>query len=219
MAIIKNPILARIQSLIGSPGAGTPTVLDDDSVSLTLPIVPAISRRGLAGLSTGMFVGMFECSHVASGELEAGPLDPYAVVSTNIVLAGGWPTPVPDGFDVWVLSACGEFSGGTASAFTESALTIEEPNVHRAWSINQAGASVSGAIVRTVAWWDNIQAALGLVGPLQNTISGQTIMQIGERMRRGSLLSYHSEATGTVETRAQVLMGLFPAGLGQDGVT
>ena len=104
MSLIKNALLLPIQHLIGQAPAPTPAVVDDDSVSLVLPVVPNIARRSLASQPTGgWFTGLLENNHVSDD----------AIISTaNVYNIGDdavapWPAPVPNEFDVWLLGVFG----------------------------------------------------------------------------------------------------------------
>lgn len=217
MSIIKNAILLPIQHLIGQAPAPTPAVVDDDSVSLTLPIIPDIARRSLASQpSGGMFTGQLENNHVSDD----------AIVSTINVYAAGddavapWPTPVPDHFDVWWIGCCAIHASGSGG-LSEALVGYNPANFVQGWGRDQSGALVPGSPPMFFGRWDAIAGgATGSADAPLLTEAGQTWIPVNQRIPRGTNLRFQTLSSGAaaVEFRCLFLMGLFPSAMGQDVV-
>ncbi len=216
MAEIKTGILGPIQQLIGSPALGG-VVLDDDSVTQTLPVVPDIARRGAAQGSTGgWFLGILENVHSA-GDNEDSNINPY---EAGLNAAGSaWPPTVPPGFDVWVLGVSGHRSVGTGG-LTMAMMGYNAANNGPAfgWGKDDAGAAVA-PVTPTIflARFDALEeGAAGLVQDPMITEQGLTFQPIRMRLPRAGTLSFFTTSAAAAEFQAMFLMGLFPAALGQD---
>jgi len=220
VALITNAILSPIRTLIGiGQGNVTPTVLDDDSVSLTLPVVPEIARRGLSAGSGGIFQGILENVHSAADD-EHSEITPYAAGVDAIF---HFPPVVPADFDLWLLRAnvvrvtgAGTLPGATLKLRAPLANT---PTL--GFGRDDAGDPVTNNSQYMLAFWDTLfTGAAGIAATGFNSVSGEVDMKINLRLPRGCLLSFDTtSATASATFRLIMYLGLFPAGLGQDVVT
>ena len=217
MPIVKNPVLLTLQRMLGlAPGGGRPLNLDDSNISLTLPVVPHVARRGGAGIQAGWFLGVMENVHSAA-DAEASFIDPYEPGA--LLAVAPYPASVPDGFDLWLLGCSGVRSLGTGDP--TGALFVVNPNdTSQAWGIDDAGVAVIATPGIRVAFFDSVSEVVQAVtaDPLFNSVSGQTYIPVNMRLPRGTLLGFETQSAAAAEYQGAFLLGLFPAGLGQDVV-
>ncbi len=215
MAEIKTPILRPIQQLIGSPGLGG-VVLDDDSVTQTLPIVPDIARRGGSQGSTGgWFLGILENVH-SGADGEASSIDPY---NPGAFAGGGaWPAVVPPGFDVWLAGISGFRKAGTGSVVAAMGYNPANNGPAFGWGVDDSGVAVAPTTPSMqLARFDSVEAGISLLtSPPMLTEYGEYFVPVSMRLPRAGTLSFTSESSAASEWQAVFLMGLFPAALGQD---
>ncbi len=220
MALITNTILREVRALIGiGQGITAPTVLDDDSVSMTFPVVPDIARRGLSvGGAGGIFQGILENVHTAADD-ERSAIMPY---TAGPDAAPGFPAAISRDFDLWLLSASVvKTSGG--GTLPGAALFLRAPlsnNPTLGFGRDDAGAPVTNNTLYPLAFWNAFFT--GSAGSNDfgiNDISGDASQDIGVRLPRGCELVFDTTSTETVTIRVIMQLGLFPAGLGQDVAT
>jgi len=217
MGAIKNPILKALQGLIGIAPVPGPVVLDDDSISLTLPVVPHIARRSLAGIELGWFVGLMENVH-SGADSEASSIDPYEPGA--LLAVPPYPPSVPDDFDLWLLGISGTRSSGTGG-LTGALFTLNPNDTSQGWGIDDAGVALLGTPSIRLGLFDSISELVQAftTDPMINSLTLQTFYKLGIRVPRGAILSFETEAAAAAEFQGQFLLGLFPAGLGQDVAT
>jgi len=216
MSLVKNPIISMLQSLIGvSPNPG-PVVLDDDSISMVLPVVPEVARRSMAGIETGWFQGVLENVH-SGADSETSNIDPY---NPGAAAVAPYPTTIPDEFDLWLLGVSGRRSSG-AGDLTGAVFTMNPGVTSQGWGIDDVGAPVVVAPAMRIAFFDGLEETVTAVGnsPFLLAATGQLYIPIGIRLPRGGLIAMATEAAAAAEFQGMFLLGLFPAGLGQDVAT
>lgn len=220
MALITNAILAPIRNLIGiGQGNVNPTVLDDDSVALTFPVIPEIARRGLSAGSGGIFQGILENVHSGADD-EASAISPY---EAGVDAIFHYPAIIPPDFDLWLLranvvrvSGAGTLAGATLKVRAPLANT---PTL--GFGRDDAGDPVTNNSRYMLAFWNSLfTGAAGISATGINDISGEVDMKINLRLPRGCELTFDTtSATAAATFRLVMYLGLFPAGLGQDVVT
>ena len=216
MAIIRTKILAPLQRLIGRSGTPKPTILDDDSVSLTMPLVPHLARRGQAfGTGEGWWVGVLRNIHTAADSEHVG-INPYEPGPTAAIPP--FPAVLPLDFDLWVLGIAGRrFSG--VGGMTMCICSINRVPGHQAWGVDDLGAQVSDTRILTVARFDAIDTTTGLGDDPMMTEQGLVYQPVNMRIPRGAILEMDTVSGGTCHLDTNWVLGVFPAGLGQDVVT
>ncbi len=214
MSQITSSMLRQIQQLIGGGGAGIApvTVLEDDAVTQTLPVVPEIARRSLViGPLGGIFVGVLRNVHTAA-DGEVSSILPYTPLASNIA---PYPSPVPDGYDIWLLGIAGTRVSGTG-LLTGALMGINPPTSSQGWGRDDSGTGVAATGIFQLARFDVIEAAITLGTDCMLTEQGLTYQPVGLRLMRGATLVFASEASDTATFDALFYMGLFPAAMGQD---
>lgn len=187
----------------------------DNTVHQSLDIGQLV-RRGRADISNaGLGIGVMRNIHTDAESL-ASTIDPYNVGAAAIK----WPTPVRDDFDIWLLAAAVHQTsgGGTISA----ALAINYGLNMDVWGIDDNDVPVTGfGDVITVAWWNSLLAGGG--GDVFGALGGDGLpfQRIGWRLPRSTpptILQFTSTSSITTTFDCQLLLGLFPVALGQDGI-
>ena len=211
MRSIESGALALLDRILGLGAGGEQfAMLDDGHVSQVLDVAP-VARRSLPPQG-GLFWGLLRNVHGAGATAETSTVNPY----TTAHVYSGWPSPVPEGFDVWLAGTTLEFLG-TYGNFTRAALDMTVHAPRQGFGVDQAGAAATpaaGVIRMGLCRWDETSVFDGIYIGLQE--SGDMWMPLGIRIPRGTELDFRSHATNAVTMDCGLLLGLFPAGLGQD---
>jgi len=221
VALITNQILKLLGPLLGiGQGITTPTVVDDDSVALTLPVVPDVARRGLSvGGVGGIFQGILENVHSVADD-EQSAIAPY---EAGVDAVPPYPASIGTGFDLWLLraSVVRTLGAGTLDGAT---LKLRAPLANQpslGFGRDDAGAPVTNNSQHHLAFWNSLfTGAAGVNAVGINDIAGVCEQPINMRLPRGCLLTFDTTAgTASATFRIIMILGLYPAGLGQDVVT
>ena len=209
MAFVKNPILLPLQNLIGLAPAPHPLILDDQNISLTLPLIPDITRRSRTQApSTGLYSCQMQTEHSAAGSLTT-VINPYAPQNPGAI----WPSDVPEDFDAWVIGANIALVDGDIVDLDDASLEINPlDDSARGWTVSTGGGAIAGNLSFTqIAHWDQADMVdasrkKGIWRPLNL------------RFRRGDRLQFitKSNLAGDLDIVCAMIWALFPAGLGQD---
>jgi len=221
MARIEGSQLLVAQQLLGlsSRQVAGLTDIDDGNVSYTVPLAPEMLRRSLSAVnSTGWFIGIMENDHAAA-DSEASTMDVYNPNSLGAGVAqGGYPSPVPEGFDVWILNATLQRITG-ASDLTGGVLRLRaDANFGLGWGIDDVQAAVSDDTAPYLAHWDGFDSRAGGANPggTETGTGRVSAIPINMRIRRGMLLVLSTTSAGSMNIHCSITCGLFPQGLGQD---
>lgn len=221
MKSIDSEALSLLNRSLGLAGSGSQrTELEDGHVTQVLDIIP-VARRGLTPPGTGgIFTALYSFSHGAGVTSESVTVDPYNIAAATA--PNQWPTPVPQGMDVWLLGMAGNIFSGTAGNFTSAGSYLHGLWDEVAWSVDETGAYQGPGVVApvyTLAYWDtqtNFDAAFSV---LFNSTNLQSFYQLGRRIRRGETVQLISLAANAVGVQFNLMLGLFPEGFGQDALT
>lgn len=214
MRNIDSDALSQVQRQLGISGIGSgQAVLEDDELRQVLDVGPAV-RRGRADVANGgWFWGVLVNDHEGAGDLTSF-IDPYNVTAAFQLTS--YPVEVDvSRFDIWVTGVSAVLTAGEAT-IVEAQFGFGGPLRSLAFSKDDDGATVAltGANL-PLARWQGIAVDLGQgVQSLVNT--GEPYFPIKLRMPRGSQMVFLSRSVGISTYQCQILMGLFPIGLGQD---
>jgi len=204
-----GPALESIREALGLTGVGAQiTEFPDGVCDQVLDVAPFIRRgRTFAG-SSGLFGGRITNTHAGAGALLT-TVDPYAVTAPG----SGYPSPVPPGYDVWLLSSWASAVIGVQSATLASRLTISHPATNLAFG----SAGGVGQLVRLFLGESAISATLAFLRESAGSVQPSTYPVAGWRIPRGSTIVWATNAAIAGDLIVELLIGLFPAGMGQDG--
>ena len=209
---LNSDALGIVTKALGLTGAGSQGTEFSDGVLDQVLDVSALIRRGRTQAATqGIYAPILRNIHSAANSV-ASLETPYSIAVGRLA---PYPNPVPAQFDVWLLGATlRRISGsGTLSAV----LTLQNDPVVQGWGIDSAGAAVVVTAEQVVAFWDAIGTE-GTVFGILNQLG--TYQRIGIRLPRtdSTQLTFRSTSSAAATFDCQMQLGVFPVGLGQDGL-
>ena len=221
-------LMDRILGLSGSSAGEQYTTLDDGNVQQVIDI-SAIARRSLtpAG-SLGLYSIRLRNFHSSSALKIDNPCDPYNFANELTISydTNAWPVPVPRGFDVWLIGASAWSDSTSKLAMMQLNLTLPSGSM----AINQTSTDNSLAQVgndiavqQLVRWSTVLGYDVGKVVSDMFTwldAAGNSYQSFNTRLVQGTTLNFISIASSTtVKATCELLVGIFPEGLGQDIAT
>lgn len=222
-------LLDRILGLSGSASGEQYTTLDDGNVQQVIEISD-IARRSLTpAATTGLFTARIKNTHEASTNLNTNPVDPYDLADTVTLSyrTNTWPTPVPRGFDVWLIAAS-VITEGTASRLDWAELDLHTPSTSQAFGVQRADLGTQVQLGNDVAHlgiarWDTVLPDTIITGVTVQrwaTTNDEINVSINRRIRRGTEINFKTKVNALyIDVTVDLTLGLFPEGLGQDIVT
>jgi len=215
MGLIRTTLLRGVQELVGaSPGTLGVTVLEDDSVTQTLPVVPDIARRSLVTGETGWWIANLDNVHTAA-DAETSLINPYAAAD-DVPAGSAFPLLVPATQDLWLLGASVNRISGAAD-LTAAALTLDPVARQQAFGRDDSGAAIVASGEIPLALWVGLNTDTPVAMAL--LVGGGVHQAIRTRWPRNARVTFRTESAGTATFRLVMIWGLFQAGLGQDAVT
>jgi len=209
MQEIDSQALQLVASTLQLSSRGSQLTRFDDGFLRQVLDVSGIIRRGLTRVGTSGLYGLSVANTHAGADTQATDIDVYGLTpGTDVV--GTWPGEQEiDGYDVWLLAPL--VAAGSAAALTAATIAIRYPAA-RMSAIDVAPANTN--II--VAAYDAIHATLFT---LEQIGSGEVVVQHGAwRIPRGCLLRWTSISSGAVTFTMNACLGVFPRGMGQDGI-
>ncbi|MEE8139192.1 MAG: hypothetical protein V3T81_10050 [Thermoanaerobaculia bacterium] len=214
MKTVDSQALGIVNRALGLTGAGAPlTEFLDGQVEQTLDIANLV-RRGRALVGTnGFFYGVMENAHPSANTLTS-TFAPFAPTLGDIP---PYPSRMPPGFDIWILSATVDQPSGTGTFTGALLMAMRSPN--QAWGIDDNAAAVAAADETVpLAFWDSVATQNRTFGVQE---SGDPVARIGIRLPRPSRgeetgLTFSSTSSALATFRCVIKLGVFPIGLGQD---
>lgn len=216
MQEVDSQVLQTITKVLQLGGRGSQhTEFDDGILQQSLDVAPLVRRGGTIIPTDGMFTAVMETIHAAANTQTATqtPYDLPVPAPVGSFIQSPYPFPIGPEFDLWLLSADVNVQSGTGT--TDAGLTVIYPAALDGWG-NVAAPGARGMFYGV---WDTEVA----VGP------GIQLAEVGTdklsaiwnpvRLPRGGTLRFRTVSTGIVTFRCTLLLGLFPAGLGQDVVS
>lgn len=218
MKKVDSQALGTLNRTLGLAGSGASvTELLDGELIQQLDANPYI-RRGMTLSNEGVYTVALRTIDAVGGVATIAQINPYNPAVGNI---NGYPDFVDPSLDVWVLNAqVINIAGGfTATA----ALFVNYDARQQGLGIDSAGAAVVSSVQEVIMFWDlaKLQTFRFLVQD-NGGVAGSFVPQIRPfRLARGfaapgTQLQFSCTASVAATWECQVLLGLFPAGLGQD---
>jgi len=203
--------ISKVFGLSGQQRAGV-TNLDDGDVTQVLE-VGQLARRGDEPFVHGsLFFGVLENVH-SGADAEISNIQPYAPAASAI---NNFPPIVADEYDIWLFGVAGIRSSG-AGGLTGALLNFNPSAFQQGWGDDDQGAPVVAANQFAVALFDDLDETISSQA-VMITEAGQPFVPLNLRVPRGTTFVFHSEAAAAAEFQLILHMGMFPVGLGQDGV-
>jgi len=218
MKKVDSQALGTVQKALGLTGSGAPsTEFLDGTVDQVLDVASMVRRGRTLSPSAGIFLATLQNVHGAAETLFS-QWEPY---QGGTGTRAPFPDPVPDTFDIWLLAAAVRQESGTGT-FT-GILTIDYPLAALGFGVDDSGAAIAATNAMGLVFWDSVVAQGPTVGLKED---GQPWTRIGMRIPRYVFpatanqvsLVFNSTSSAIATFRCQLLMGLFPVGLGQDAI-
>lgn len=222
MLRLDSGALRGLAKILGISG-GSPTDFDEGILQQSLDVAPFLRRSLTPGeLNQGVFMTGMRNTHTAANTL-LGTLAPYtAGVGATAPARNTWPgkgTGVPDIFDLWLMAVDGQ-SLGVAGQFggAQLSLSIGAPNNAELAATGTGVTVPTGALVFAVRTYD-VERTIGALGVQLDEGAGLLPrVPMPFRIPRGASLLWNTESTGAGNPIYDIhlLLGVFPAGFGQD---
>lgn len=211
MKRVDSDALGIVTKALGLTGRGAAiTEFLDAQLDQTLDVLPLVRRGRTQAGTEGIFTGVLQNVHGAANSLTTS-VNPYNIATGRIA---PYPDPVPAQFDIWLLAAVVRQNSGTG---TLSAVLDFQSNV-QGWGVDDSGVAVVATLTQPLAFWDAV-AVEGITFGLRNGARGP-YARLGIRLPRfgDPVLTFRSTSSAVATFSCQVVLGVFPVSLGQDGL-
>lgn len=210
---IDSDALGDVNLSLGLSGAGSRiTELADGVVDQVLEI-GQLARRGRTQQSTqGLYYPTMRNVHSAADN-ESTTVDVYDVGTVAVVEP--YPNPMPRQFDVWLLGASLRLvSGGGSIGAT---LSLRVGTRAAGWGIDDSGSQILVSQPIRLIHWNTLITVNSTTFGVKNDRNPHG--KVGLRIPRvGSELIFASTSGAAATYDCQLILGVFPAALGQDGL-
>lgn len=211
---IDSDALAVVTKSLGLTGRGSQlTEFLDGQLDQTFDVLPAIRRGRTLASTEGIFTAILRNIHSAANSVTT-TVRPYNIDSVDAIAP--WPAPVPEQFDIWLLEATVSREAG-AGDMVGGLLDIQLDS--QGFGRDSAGAAVVGSAAIPLAFWDALATegavTMGILAGARGPIK-----RIGIRLPRinDPALTFRTTSDAAAEFQADLILGLFPVSLGQDGL-
>lgn len=202
---------------IAGAGASSETVLADAEVIQVVDLNRQARRGRVPHGSGGIFRMSLRNIHAGAGVLVSNMV-PYLAGTGTIA---PFPSPVPRGFDLWLLGASAIQSADSGFAFAILSLS----NTLRGWGQDDNGAAIVSGLIEPLVFWDGAVGIAGMSDALNNINSGQMYHRINRRIPREregaaaadlTTIFFETSASAASTIECNMAFGMFPITLGQD---
>lgn len=191
---------------LSGQGAGQTEFLDKELMQVV--DVSNLIRRGRTPAATeGVFIAVIQNVHGAANTISTS-VDPFNVTTGRL---SPYPGPIPRDFDLWLLAA--NVTRNTGTGTMTAALRLTTPAGIQGWGIDDSGVAVVQTGTYPIVFWDALVTQTATFG-LQDG-RDPTFFR-GIRMARGMGFNFTSTSSAIATYDCQLLLGLYPIGLGQD---
>lgn len=211
--LIDSDALGGVNRVLGIAGQQVPaaTLLDGANLSQILNVNELVRRARTPGFTSGWFYTLFVNIHGASGELSSS-IDPYVPGDASVA---PYPSPVPRGFDFWLLGAAVRRTSG-AGALSGAILFLNPDTRLQGWGVDDSGAAVATTSAIPLARWTGLDTGLSGTGGTGITGDGGAMVKTLTRVPREGDLLFITEASAAATFQCLMICALFVEGLGQD---
>lgn len=206
MRKVRSQALDQVQRSLKMAGPQVAvTEFDDGVLQQSLDVGELVRRGGALAGTEGLWSFEFALTTVGAGSSSTQVGFHDSVFNLN-----GYPRPVPDNMDVWML-----YSGVVISAAAALGLASISMLVPTRFDGNDSGAPVASAIrVPLHTWTTSVDTGAGIFGM---DALGQLLWEHAWRIPRDSSFLFRITNLIAATTSWVGVVGLFPAGMGQDG--
>lgn len=200
MRKIDSAVLQSIARSLRLFGSGSPeTEYDDGVLQQVLDVGPLIRRGGALGPTEGLWTAGIVNTHAAA-DSQSTSVNPYAIVAP----ASGFPSPIPEGSDVWIWGFSANLNVGVAGS---GFLGVNYPTTRAAFGVT------SSQQVVFMFNGDVLVAGVTFALPVPGYHVDRAV-----RVPRGTTIRWDTTSAAAGQAIGRFIIGVFPAGLGQDGV-
>jgi len=217
MRVINSDALTEAYRALGIKGGGAApeTALRDKELYQNLVVNEIVRRSRTVGRTEGIFSFLFSNDHSGSGTLTT-TITPY---NATVGAANGWPVPVPDDLEVWLIGAGVEQDGGTGTLEAGLFLFLQSAQM----GVGEDDAGVAIAASSSLFWLARWNALTTLQSEHGLDPDGKPWIPLGLRLPRLQVgagaptnLLFRSTASAAAKFDCTAIMGLFPIAFGQD---
>jgi len=210
MKAVDSDVLSGVIPNLGLTGGSQETQFDDENLSQFYDVGRDV-RRARAP-APAWWYGILQNTHSAA-DAETSTIDPYTV---GPVISGHqeWDS-ISQLFDVWIISLqVIRLSGaGVPTCFAGVNPTV----TNLAWGKDDGANVVGTHHPYVIGRWTGVDADVtGYVHDPCITAEGNTVIRVNQRFPRGASLEFSTVADAACVLQLITVLGLFPAGLGQD---
>lgn len=214
MKTVDSDALGVVNRALGITGAGAQvTEFMDGSVDQVLDVAALVRRGRTLAMTGGLFYGILRNIHPGAGTVSTS----LEILNPGVDLViDPFPGAVGRRFDLWLLGAAVHFFSGTGTM--TAALFIDPPATAQAFGVDSAGAFVTQNFAIPIAFWDTVVTQSFEFGLMED---GQPYKRLGMRVMPTTgnvVLQFSTTASALASFDLQVMLGLFPVGLGQDAI-
>lgn len=214
MRRVDSDALGVVAKSLGLSGAGAQFTEFADGEVLQVLDVAALVRRGRTRAGTeGIYYAILRNEH-AAGDARFTAMNPYELGATGLLAP--FPSPMPAGFDIWLLSATMRRQSGSGTVV--AGLSVQYAASVQAFGLNDTGTAVVFSGEGNLCTWDDLATSGFTWGLLQEQAGQQP--RLGVRLPRSvdTQVVFRSTSSALATYQCQIMLGVFPSALGQDGL-
>jgi len=213
---VDSDALNVVTKALGLTGRGSQiTEFLDGQLDQVFDVSAAIRRGRTLASTEGLFTGVIRNIHVSDDSVTT-TVRPYNMVPDEVIAP--WTTPIPDQFDIWVLQATLSRESGTGTLVRA---LLDSNWDSQGWGVDSAGDPVISSPAMPLAFWDALVVEQGVAMGIRDGTRGP-VQKIGLRLPRignpSLVLRTTSGGAAAAEFQVDLILGLFPVALGQDGI-
>lgn len=219
MRDVDSQVLGSVARTLGLAGAGAPvTVFEDGILQQVLDVSALVRRGGTISSSTGIYSARLTNIHVGTDTIvtDLCPARPALNSASVAFLSADWPTPVPRSLDVWLLSAFATTAAGSGD--------LEGGALQLLYGADQMAMGSSRIATNIFLQLYEVEVDIGTIVTFlsfDSAASPPSLLPIRLRppgVDGNPFIRFTTQKTGggAATYQLDLLLGLFPAGLGQD---
>jgi len=210
---IDSDALGTLGKSLGLSGNGSQmTELSDGIVDQVIDVNPSVRRGRTLAEKQGIFYCVIRNVHT-DAETIVTPIDPYRVGVDDVVAP--YPDRISTRFDLWLLGAMVRRLSGGGTIQANLAIDYDQ---NQGWGVDDSGTAIVSTEAFNVAFWNSLATNSDVFALLSGAL--QPYIKLGIRLPRAdnTSLIFTSASSLTSTYQCQMIIGMFPAALGQDGL-